>query len=160
VVPDVLIVNGKPPLTPKSKLMFPPPVEVRVVALPSVTPVLYACAPLVTTLPPPIRADDEKVDSFKVRLASGVIPPTAPPRVTVPALAVKARPPSTVEGNAIFPLPVERSVVSAVKVTGPFQFCAPVVTAPPPIMIGPPLTESEVSAVEPPTAPPKVVVPV
>ena len=93
---------------------------------------------------------------------SAVVPPTTPPKVVAPVVfTARVCPPFTVELREIARLPVLASVVAAPRVTASFQVCVPVVvTLPVNVVVPPALVVTDVSAVVPPTTPPKVVAPV
>ena len=89
VAPAVLAVRFTAPLMVEPKVRLPLLVLVSVVFAPSVTALLYVCAPMVVTLPPLIAVVPV---AATVRLPSGPTPPTAPLNVVAPeAFTVRLR---------------------------------------------------------------------
>src|SRR5262249_14296729 len=147
------------PFTVSANVTLPLPVEVRVIVAPSDTASFKVWAPLVVT-DPPFKA--VLPATSVVKLLKALVPPTAPPNVVVPpVLMVKPKPPLTVPASVILPDPVDVSAVVAPMVTASLWACAPVVvTDPPPSAVAPAVSVVKLTrALEPPTAPPNVVVP-
>ena len=95
-----------------------------------------------------------------VTLVSGVVPPTTPPKVVVPAVVtVSVFAPFTVDARLIAPVLELVNVVASPSVTASLYVCAPVVEIVFPLMavVPVPSVVTLVSLVAP-TAPPKVVV--
>src|SRR5207237_4377500 len=83
VMPAVLTARAKGPLTVLTSVTLPAPVEVRVSLALRMTASLYVWGPVVVT-GPPLRSVAPAASV--VRLVSAVVPPTAPPKVVVPAV--------------------------------------------------------------------------
>src|SRR6516162_2463922 len=131
VVPAVLTVRLKAPSTVPPSVTFPDAVEVNVVFAPRLTASLYACAPLVVTLPP---LSAVLPAASVVTLVRAELPPTAPPNVVVPAVfTVRLKAPSTVPPNVTFPELIEVNVVFAPRLTASLYDCAPLVVTLPPL---------------------------
>src|SRR5207253_10873584 len=117
--PAVFTARAKGPSTVLARVTLPAPVEVRAVLLVRVTAPLYDCAPVVVTEGPLRSVVPAGLVASEV---SGVTPPTAPSKASVP-LPVKDRlwPPSTVVPNVKEVL-FSANWVSTPRVAAPFSW--------------------------------------